>query len=163
MIGTKEILVGLNDSNSSRAALRWAANEARGAGLPLRAVHVVDWSIGIMAYGVPGKEGVIPEARVRPSYRRRIRRLFEEVDPETDWTLEFAQGEAGPILVRTARQASMLVIGGRTVDRPANDESGLVGRYCLNHLPCALVVIGEGGGRNRREVESAMPVRAYSG
>ena len=110
MTGTKEILVGLNDSNSSRAALGWAANEAGSAELPLR-----------------------------------------------------AQGEAGPILVRAARQPSMLVIGGRILARPANDESGLVGRYCLHHLPGALVVTGEDGGWKPGDVESAMTLRAYNG
>jgi nucleotide-binding universal stress UspA family protein len=38
-----EIVVGLDDSLSSKAALDWAAEQARSVGAMLRAVHVLDW------------------------------------------------------------------------------------------------------------------------
>jgi nucleotide-binding universal stress UspA family protein len=38
-----EIVVGLDDSRSSKAALDWAAEQARSVGAVLRAVHVLDW------------------------------------------------------------------------------------------------------------------------
>ena len=161
MTGTKEILVGLNDSNSSRAALGWAAYEAGSAELPLHVVHVVDWSIGILAYGVQAEEGVIPEAWVRPSCRRGIRRCSRRSTRGlTGW---WSSRKVRPGRYLSARQPSMLVIGGRTLARPANDESGLVGRYCLHHLPGALVVTGEDGGWKPGDLESAMTVRAYNG
>jgi nucleotide-binding universal stress UspA family protein len=38
-----EIVVGLDDSRSSKAALDWAAEQARSVAAVLRAVHVLDW------------------------------------------------------------------------------------------------------------------------
>jgi nucleotide-binding universal stress UspA family protein len=38
-----EIIVGIDDSPSARAGLRWAAAHTRSAGTALRAIHVVDW------------------------------------------------------------------------------------------------------------------------
>ena len=49
-----EIVVGLDDSPSSRAALDWAAEQARGVGAVLRAVHVLDWPYGLSSAGFPG-------------------------------------------------------------------------------------------------------------
>ena len=41
-----EIVVGLDDSPSSTAALQWAAQQARSTGAVLRAVHALDWPYG---------------------------------------------------------------------------------------------------------------------
>jgi nucleotide-binding universal stress UspA family protein len=48
-----EIVVGLDDSPSSRAALDWAAAQARSVGAVLRAVHVLDWPYGLSSAGFP--------------------------------------------------------------------------------------------------------------
>jgi nucleotide-binding universal stress UspA family protein len=138
-----EIVVGLDETASSGAALRWAANQARITGSTIRAVHVLDWAVGVIAFDTvdANREGVIPESQVSPPYRRGIRSVFEEVDPETNWGLEFAEGETGPQLVRFAKDAAMLVIGGRLGAGFTNDSSGFVGHYCLSHLACPLVVI----------------------
>jgi nucleotide-binding universal stress UspA family protein len=51
MMSMSRIVVGLDDTPTARAALRWAAEEARLTGATVRAVHVIDWPIGIEAYG----------------------------------------------------------------------------------------------------------------
>ena len=48
-----EIVVGLDDSPSSNAALDWAAEQARSVGAVLRAVHVLDWPCGLSPAGFP--------------------------------------------------------------------------------------------------------------
>ncbi|HEX3196765.1 MAG TPA: universal stress protein, partial [Propionibacteriaceae bacterium] len=47
----QRIVVGLDDTPTARAALRWAARQARLTGATVRAVHVIDWPIGIEAFG----------------------------------------------------------------------------------------------------------------
>ncbi|MGH3339304.1 MAG: universal stress protein, partial [Propionibacteriaceae bacterium] len=42
-----EIVVGLDDSPAAKAALGWAAEQARVTGVRLRAVSVVDWPLGV--------------------------------------------------------------------------------------------------------------------
>jgi hypothetical protein len=44
-----EIVVGLDESLSSKAALHWAAEQARSVGTVLRAVHALDWPSGLGA------------------------------------------------------------------------------------------------------------------
>ena len=41
------IVVGLDESSTSRAALAWAANQAVLTGSVLRAIHVLDWPYGL--------------------------------------------------------------------------------------------------------------------
>ena len=68
----QRIVVGLDDTPTARAALRWAANQARLTGATVRAVHVIDWPIGIEAFGSieVGEDGRLPEEKVSGPYRR---------------------------------------------------------------------------------------------
>ena len=43
-MANNEIVVGFDVSPSARAALEWAAQQARSTGWNLRALHVVDWA-----------------------------------------------------------------------------------------------------------------------
>ena len=47
MITNGIVIIGLDDSPASRAAHRWAAAYAHATGKVLRAVHVLDWPIGL--------------------------------------------------------------------------------------------------------------------
>lgn len=137
----KEIVVGLDDTASARAALRWAASQARMTGARLTAVHILDWPVGITAYGTEEEHGLIPTNEVSASYRHGIQGVFDEVRLESGWRLQFGEGETGPVLVEVAQRADMLVIGSRTRARWVEDVAGPVGHYCLSHLPCPLVII----------------------
>ena len=46
-MNTHEIVVGLDDSRSAPAALRWASDHARRTGLVLRAAHALSWPFGV--------------------------------------------------------------------------------------------------------------------
>ena len=136
-----EIVVGLDESDSARAALRWAAGEAVRSRSGLRAVHALSWPFGA--------ENTDPENAVRnlsldevdELYRSNILRIFDSVKPRPDWLLQFAQGDAGPVLVRQAAHAAMLVVGtpyhvglGRLI-------AGSVAHYCLSHATCPVVAV----------------------
>ena len=136
-----EIVVGLDESDSARAALRWAADEAVRTASGLRAVHALSWPFGA--------EHTLPEDAVRSLsfddidelYRSNIVRIFDAAKPRPDWILQFAQGDAGPVLVRQAAHAAMLVVGtpyhvglGRLI-------AGSVAHYCLSHATCPVVAV----------------------
>jgi nucleotide-binding universal stress UspA family protein len=136
-----EIVVGLDESDSARAALRWAGEEAVRAALGLRAVHALSWPFGA--------ENALPEDAVRSLsfddidelYRSNITRIFDAAKPRPDWILQFAQGDAGPVLVQQAAHAAMLVVGtpyhvglGRLI-------AGSVAHYCLSHATCPVVAV----------------------
>ena len=119
-------MVGLDDTPTSRAALRWAARQARLTGGTVRAVHVIDWPIGIEAFGSAevDDDGRLPEEKVSAPYRRGIRRVFDEAFPEPGWQLQFAEGDAGPMLVAEAEGADLLVIGTRANPDWTGDVAG---------------------------------------
>jgi nucleotide-binding universal stress UspA family protein len=139
----QRIVVGLDDTPTARAALRWAARQARLTGATIRAVHVIDWPIGIEAFGSVevDEDGRLPEEMISGPYRRGIRSVFEEASPEPGWQLQFAEGDAGPVLVAEAADADLLVIGTRTSPDWTGDVAGPVAHHCLSRMRCPVVAV----------------------
>jgi nucleotide-binding universal stress UspA family protein len=139
----KEILVGVDDSPSARAAIRWAAEYARSTGAVLRAIHVVAWPPAHEMYAYPVlATHIYPDAsQVEDAYRLPSMRVFKGVHPEANWTLEFAQGPAGHILVDESKKADLLVLGAREHRGIERLLVGSVGHYCLSHASCPIVSV----------------------
>jgi hypothetical protein len=138
------IVVGLDESPSARSALLWAARQARLTDTSIQAIHVLDWPIGIAAFTTepPDGDGFLHDTQIQQRYRAGIRRLFDEVDPAPDWSLRFAVGDAGRILVRAAAGAELLVIGARTPDDPAADWHVRAGLF-FGQATCPVVLVPE--------------------
>ena len=108
------VIVGLDDSAASRAAYRWAAAYAHTTGKDLRAVHVLDWPIGLSASAFkPGTRLCVPKQEIAEPYRRGIQGVFDDTNPAYGSVLQFAQGDVGDILVRLSTYADLLVVGTR--------------------------------------------------
>lgn len=136
------IVVGLDESRSARAALRWASDYARRSGLALRAVHALSWPFGVRSPGLDIEaERPLSFDEVDALYRANITAVFDEIDPRPDWLIQFARGDAGPILVRQSRNASLLVIGTPEHVGLGRLIAGSVGHYCLSHPTCPLVAV----------------------
>ena len=136
-----EIVVGLDESDSARAALHWAAEEAGRSGSGLRAVHALSWPFGAEVVDLDNAVRALSFDEVDELYRYNIQRIFDSVKPRPDWILQFAQGDAGPVLVHQASHAVMLVVGtpyhvglGRLI-------TGSVAHYCLSHATCPVVAV----------------------
>jgi nucleotide-binding universal stress UspA family protein len=90
-----EIVVGLDLSPSARAALDWAAEQARATGQTLRAVHVISasstYSMALGGVAVP-----IAPSEMDAPHREAVEAVFDSVQPERAWRLKFFSGEAGP-------------------------------------------------------------------
>jgi nucleotide-binding universal stress UspA family protein len=138
-----EIVVGLDDSPAAKAALAWAAEQARVTGARLRAVSVVDWPLGVHADGRPihrGSEADQPD-EVGLAYRDVLSGLFSEIDPPSGWVLEFEVGRAGNILVHAAENASLLVVGTGEHVGLGKILLGSTSHYCLTHARCPVVAV----------------------
>ena len=84
-----EIVVGLDDSPSARAALSWAADYARAVGARLRALHVFSEQMAAMGW-TPGVPGMVYLGE-RPSTAEttaRMRVVFGQVHPDPGWVLD---------------------------------------------------------------------------
>jgi nucleotide-binding universal stress UspA family protein len=138
-----EIVVGLDDSPSGRAALDWAAEHARGVGAVLRAVHVLDWPYGLSSAGFPAPANFkeLTREEIEDSYRRAITAVFDAVSPSPDWILQFASGDAGQVLVRESDGAGLLVLGTQEYVGLGRLLTGSVSHYCLGHASCPVVAV----------------------
>ena len=139
-LGNKSIIVGLADSPASRTAYRWAAEHARTSGITLRAVHVLEWPIGLTAAAV--KSGLrlrVPEHEVSEPYLHGMRRVFDEIACPRGSVLQFAQGNVAEVLVRLSTSTSLLVVGTSEPIRQRHLDS--VGHYCISRAPCPVVTV----------------------
>jgi nucleotide-binding universal stress UspA family protein len=136
-----EIVVGLDDSPSGMAALRWAAAEAIRSHAVLRAVHALSWPFGVEhADGIlAGRQ--LSRAEVDVAYRASITRVFDAIQPRPDWIIQFAHGDPGPVLIRQSEQANALVIGTPSHVGLGRLLIGSVAQYCLSHASCPVVAV----------------------
>jgi nucleotide-binding universal stress UspA family protein len=140
-ISPTRIIVGIDGSPSSQAALSWAAKIARATRWSLRAVHVLEWPVGLTALDAPAEVLVLRDADVDLSYRRGMRRVFHEVHPPPEWTLTFSTGRPADILVRMAQEAELLVIGSREHSASGRTLAGGISHYCISQTIVPVVIV----------------------
>jgi nucleotide-binding universal stress UspA family protein len=136
-----EIIVGLDDSPSGKAALRWAAQHAVLAGVALRAIHVRDWPYGSTspASGADISPQTLDE--IETAYQANVTEVFNQIGPHPDWSVEFLRGDAGPVLVRESKDAQLLVVGTREHVGLGRLLVGSISHYCLSHAECPVVAV----------------------
>ena len=134
------VVVGVDDSPQSEAAVRWAAAHAAATHAQLDLVHV--WALEPSdMYGPTGgiRDAVLPDKR-----RRLVDMVTAAIGPSTGpaaWTLDIVQGPPGPTLVRCARSAAMLVVGTGEHAGVRRLVNGSVSHYCLSHAHGPVVAV----------------------
>ena len=140
-----KLSLGSTTRAAARAALRWASDHARRTGLVLRAVHALSWPFGVRSPELDSEAARhLPFDEVDARYRASMTVVFDEINPRPDWLIQFARGDAGPVLVRQSRNASLLVIGTPEHVGLGRLIVGSVGHYCLSHATCPLVAVPAG-------------------
>ena len=148
---TGRILVGIDGSPASVAAVRWAGREAQLRGMRVHVVHVRDRQLPTPSYAPqprasePGETG--------PAAGETMRAVVREAlgpQPAAGVQLEVAEGLPARILIDRSVGAEMLVLGsashaaaaGRAVP-PVQRRTplGPVARDCLHAAPCPVVVV----------------------
>ena len=137
------IVVGLDDTSQSEAALAFAVTEARRTG---DAVHVVTaWAVRPPALEDPAKldRGVVETSEdLRARAERAQERALADVDTDgVSLTREFVEGAAGRVLVEQSRAARLLVVGSRALGPLRAALLGSVSRYVAQHAACPVVVV----------------------
>ena len=140
---TNCIIVGLDDSGASRAAHRWAAAYAHATDKDLRAVHVLDWPIGLNASAAnSGTRLCVPKQEIAQPYWRGMHRVFDD-SGFPPGSLQFAQGDVGDVLVRLSTHADLLVVGTREPVGGRHYLAGSISHYCISHASCPVVTVPE--------------------
>lgn len=138
------IVVGIDGSEESKQALRWAVAEAKLRGAPLRVVHT--WTFPYIAAG-PGLDPVL-DTDVIEDVRRAAEKLVESELAElgsalagVDVERAIVEGATAPALIEAAEGADLLVLGSRGRGGFAGLLLGSVSQQCAHHAPCPLVIV----------------------
>jgi nucleotide-binding universal stress UspA family protein len=129
---TKTLVVGVDGSDSSTAAVRWAADEAVRRGAKLKLVHVWDYSPG---YVVP-TDDILADAEKALNDAATI---ATDRGAQVDTLL--VGGSPVHTLVRESESAEMLVLGNYGHGRLADIFLGSISRGCIRLATRPIVVI----------------------
>jgi nucleotide-binding universal stress UspA family protein len=139
------VVVGIDGTEASRQALRWAAGEAKLRGTVLRVVHT--WSRPYAVSG-PNPQPERPEVDEDETERRLARELFDRELAATGIEAtgvriepELVEGSPAQKLLDAAQNADLLVIGSDRHERLAGNPLGRIGRECVQHSPCPVVIV----------------------
>jgi nucleotide-binding universal stress UspA family protein len=139
---SRPIVVGVDGSPASLAALRWAVDEA--GRRACRVDAVLAWQrgrgmkIGPVPAGVPRR--LAPE-RDRDAWKHVLDEAVAEVSAHGVVRKVLVSQDAGPTLTTMSENAALLVVGTRGAGPIRAAVLGSVSAYCLRHASCPVVVV----------------------
>ena len=143
MTGRKHrIVVGVDGSESSKAALRWTIWQAKLTGASVDAV---------MAWRYPTAYGLAPmagsETDLEGDARKALIEILNEVsalEPDVPVHPMVTEGHPAEVLVGAAKGADLLVVGSRGHGAFTSTMIGSVSINCVLHAHCPVLVMRDG-------------------
>jgi nucleotide-binding universal stress UspA family protein len=139
VVDEHQIVVGVDGSPGSLAALRVATDEARLHNAPLRVV---------MAWQLTWPEMAIETPRLYEQSQARARAQLDAAlavlagnDAEVQITAELVSGHPVTVLVEATRDATMLVVGTRGTSGVAGAFVGSVAHAVIHRAHCPVLVV----------------------
>lgn len=137
-----EIVVGVDGSEHSVDALRWALAEAKLRGAPLRVVASFSTPLMSTGYEVEAADPADFAAATRTMLDAAIDTAVSDVDVEgVELIPEVLDGHAGEQLIGLSESADLLVVGARGRGGFLGLLMGSVTTYVVNHARCPVVVV----------------------
>lgn len=141
--GVRRIVVGVDGSAGSVAALRWACREASLRAAQVVAVLALESACHqVASYAVPApRQSGGSWGAARDVLRRSVSEalsLFPGISVRT----EIAEGLAARVLLDQAANADMLVLGRNSDGPDPYRAAGPVIRVCLRAARCPVVIVG---------------------
>ena len=141
--GAPRIVVGVDGSSSSRAALRWAVRQAKFTGGTVHAV--IAWQIPVMLQNYSWAPIYREEAGdFAEDARKRIDAVISEEIEQADSGLVRSQvvhGHPAQVLLDAAAGADLLVVGSRGHGSFAEALLGSVSQHCVHHAHGPVLVM----------------------
>ena len=139
-----KIVVGIDGSEQSRDALRWALDEARLRKAELLAVHAWEPPVTIPAPGpAPGFDLVAILPQVQEAGERLVKAVVADVvGDDSDVAVEpvALEGPPAEVLVEAADDAEILVVGSRGRGGFAALLLGSVSQQVAHHARCPVLI-----------------------
>jgi nucleotide-binding universal stress UspA family protein len=134
----RSVVVGVDGSPSSIAALTWASGHAAARQLPLRVVRA--WT---PPHGTPSRlvDGYAEKGRAQAA--TELTELTDRRPPGCALQVrtELVDGGAGQVLIDAALHAELLVLGSSAVSGFPRSLLGSTGSTCLTHAPSSIAII----------------------
>lgn len=136
----ERIVVGVDGSPHAQGALQWAAREAKLRGAEL--VVVAAWEFPYYAT-FPATMVVVPSTEeLVTATKEMLRHALEGVDVSGLRVHEVvAEGPPAHVLLDTAKDAELLVVGSRGRGGFAGLMLGSVSQHCAHHARCPVVIV----------------------
>jgi nucleotide-binding universal stress UspA family protein len=134
----QRIVVGVDGSEPSRKALRWAIEQARTTGATVEAV---------CAWELPASYGwalvIDPDDLAKAADEVLTETVAQVAGEQTDVTIRpfVIASHPASALVQQAADADLLVVGSRGHGGFVGGLLGSVSQYCVHHAPCPVVVV----------------------
>ena len=136
--GAGRIVVGVDGSPSSAAALRWAAKQARLTGAEIHAI--MTWELPTNYSWAPVVEGVDFADDCQKRLAEAVREALGEAEAHRV-RYEALPGHPAWRLIEAAEGADLLVVGSRGHGGFAGLLLGSVSQNVVAHAPCPVVVV----------------------
>lgn len=144
----KTIVVGVDGSEASRDALRWALEEARLRGSSVLAVHAwqppaIPADVAPVPMHVPAYDVTELQPRLEEAARTSLDRTVSDVAgraEDVDVRTAVIQGAAATVLIDSSRGAELVVIGSRGRGGFAGLLLGSVSHQVAQHAACPVVI-----------------------
>ncbi len=144
MAEIKNIVVGVDGSDSSRKALRWAYDEAAHHDAQITAVST--WHPPAMPmtppYGSLPPEGYVSQPK--QNALDLLEQFVSELDvrePVVDVHTSVEEGNPAEVLIERSKEADLLVVGSRGHGGFKGMLLGSVSHHLVAHAECAVVVV----------------------
>ena len=138
----KKIVVGVDGSDSSKAALVWALRQARLTGAPLQVVMAWDYPLTYGWMVVP--EGIDLGADAASELEQIVKEVTEAenaAEPAVEITTSVIQGHPAVALMTEAENAALVVVGSRGQAKFAGMLLGSVSEHLSTHAPCPVLIV----------------------
>jgi nucleotide-binding universal stress UspA family protein len=136
--GGHGIVVGVDGSRHSVAALRWGAYQAATLGARLEAVTAWEYPASFGWASVPGDWDPVKD--MEKVLRDAVREAFGD-RPPAGLELSVREGGAARVLIEASRGATMLVVGSRGHGGFAGLLLGSVSANVAEHASCPVLII----------------------
>jgi nucleotide-binding universal stress UspA family protein len=134
------IVVGVDGSAAADAALEWAAQEAQIRGATLEVT--VSWSASRAVFPTRFPIGRSLEMTLHDAAQELADQAVSKVAvPGLRVESEVLEGGASSVLIERAKDADLLVVGRRGLNRAQEFLMGSVSHACIHHSPVPIAVI----------------------
>ena len=136
----RPIVVGVDGSESSLAALRWAARQAGLTGAPLEIVSAWEWPVSYLGLGTPEPPDYDPADEARRQLDKAISAVLNPCDA-IEVRRSVIEGHPAPVLEALSTTADLVVVGSHGHGEFAGMLLGSVSEHCVTHSQCPVAVI----------------------